>query len=54
VVDENNIPLIGAVVKLEGIAIGNKIDMDGRFILQKMPFGLYTILVIYVSFEKKV
>lgn len=54
VVDESNLPLIGAVVKLEGTEVGARTDLDGKFVLKNIEHGTYTLAVSYVSYDKKV
>ncbi len=53
VVDESNMPLIGAIVKLEGTAIGASTDIDGKFLIKNIPFGTYTLIASYTSYDKK-
>lgn len=46
-------PLIGANVVLEGASRGAATDIEGEFVIEKVPAGTYTILISYVSYEKK-
>lgn len=54
VVDEKNVPITGAIVKLDGTAIGASSDFDGKYLLKNIPIGNYTLSISYVSYDKKV
>ena len=44
--------LIGASVYLKGTEIGTNSDIDGNFILFDVPNGNYTIVVMFIGYEK--
>jgi outer membrane receptor protein involved in Fe transport len=54
VIDEKGEVLIGASVLLEGTTTGVKTDLDGRFTLRNLEDGKYSIVISYVSYEKKI
>jgi outer membrane receptor for ferrienterochelin and colicins len=43
VVDENNSPLAGAAVSVEGTVLGAATDLDGYFVIEKIPPGQFTL-----------
>lgn len=45
--------LIGVPVILEGTSIGTVTDLDGRYLLNKVPVGTWNLLVKYVGYESK-
>ena len=52
----NGSPLIGANVMLKGTSLGAATDTDGRYSIDKIPLGDYTLSASYMgfkSFEKK-
>jgi outer membrane receptor protein involved in Fe transport len=50
-VDDNNGPLIGVNVYLEGTTYGAATDMDGNFAIVNIPAGEYTMVVGYVGYR---
>ena len=38
-------PLIGATVRLEGTSLGGITDMDGKFTINGIPKGVYTVVI---------
>lgn len=44
-------PLIGATVRLEGTSLGGITDMDGKFTINGIPKGVYTVVISYVSYK---
>ncbi len=50
VVDENNLPLIGATVLLKINNKGTITDLDGRYLIQGIPAGSYQIEISYTGF----
>jgi hypothetical protein len=44
-------PLIGANVILDGTEYGSATDMDGSFVIPKVPEGSYNLIVSYVGYE---
>ncbi len=52
--DENNIPLTGATVKIEGTLLGARTDIDGHYVIKNIEPGKYNIEVSYISYEKKI
>ena len=52
----NGSPLIGANVILKGTSLGAATDTDGRFSIDNIPMGEYTLSASYMgfkSFQKK-
>lgn len=43
-------PLMGAMIKVEGTALGAVADMDGRFVIRGLKKGTCTLEVSYISF----
>jgi len=52
VVDENNIPLLGVSILVEGTSIGTTTDFDGNYSIS-VPEGANTLVVSYVGYETK-
>jgi TonB-dependent receptor len=48
---KEEIPFANVVV--EGVGIGTSTDIEGNFILQNIPVGVYSISVTYISYKKK-
>ncbi len=46
-----NEPLIGAVINIEGTALGAAADFDGNFVIENVPAGTYTLIASYVAYE---
>ena len=44
-------PVIGASVSIEGTTIGTSTDLDGKFLLQDLPQGNYTVRISFLSFK---
>ena len=51
VVDGNdNYPLIGATVRIEGTGLGAVTDLNGNYTIKNVPDGTYTVVISYVSY----
>ena len=50
----NNEPLVGANVLIVGTSIGTAADIDGKFTIQNIPVGKYSLKVIYVGYKKSI
>ncbi|MBP7497216.1 MAG: TonB-dependent receptor [Bacteroidales bacterium] len=48
--DEKNEPVIGAIVKIENTIIGTVTDIDGKYLLDKLDPGKYTLVFSIVGF----
>lgn len=46
--------IIGASAVIEGTAIGAAADIDGNFIIPKVPAGTHSLVITFVSYQKKV
>lgn len=46
--------LIGVSVQIEGTSIGAATDFEGKYIINNVPVGTYTLLVSYISYNKKI
>ena len=46
-----NEPIMFATVAVSGTTLGTTTDLDGQYILEDLPVGLYTIAVSYVGYE---
>ena len=44
-------PVIGASVSIEGTTIGTSTDLDGKFLLQDLPQGNYTVRISFLSLK---
>lgn len=44
-------PIIGANVSLEGTTTGSSVEVDGSFIINKVPVGTFNVLVSFVSYK---
>ena len=47
----NGSPLIGANVILKGTSLGAATDTDGRFSINNIPLGEYTLSASYLGFK---
>ena len=47
----NGSPLIGANVILKGTSLGAATDTDGRFSIDNIPMGEYTLSASYLGFK---
>lgn len=47
-------PLIGVNVLIKGTSFGASTDIDGKFRINNVPAGAFTIEVSYIGYEKKV
>lgn len=45
--------LPGANVFIEGTSIGTATDLDGKFLLNQVPPGIYTVIVKYIGYKEK-
>jgi TonB-dependent receptor len=45
--------LVGANVSLEGTSLGASTDLDGKYIINKVPVGSYTVAVRYIGYLEK-
>ena len=48
---EENMPIIGANIYLEGSGLGTISDIDGRFTLTGLPEGDQVLVVSYISYR---
>lgn len=48
---EDNLPVIGATVMVEGTSIGTSTDLDGNFLLKNVPADAKTLVVSYIGME---
>jgi len=46
-------PLVGANVFIENSGFGATTDKEGRFVIQSMSDGIYTLLCSYIGYEKE-
>ena len=44
-------PLIGANILLLGTNLGNASDLDGTYMISNIPFGRYTLKVMFIGYE---
>tara|TARA_B100000963_G_scaffold191970_2_gene167040 strand:- start:2218 stop:5244 length:3027 start_codon:yes stop_codon:yes gene_type:complete len=51
VTDENNEPIIGASVKINELSIGSSTDLEGQFLITKIPSGNYEVTVSGVGYN---
>ncbi|MDC7996528.1 TonB-dependent receptor [Gilvibacter sediminis] len=51
VIDEKNIPILGASVLLEGTSQGAQTDIDGKYRITDITPGSYNLVVSYLGFE---
>lgn len=51
--DKEGMPLPGASVFLSGTTFGDISDKYGAYSFKNLPYGIYTVVVTYVSFEKQ-
>ncbi len=49
----NNEPIIGSVVMIDGTTIGVQTDFDGNYIISNLNPGTYKLVFKYVSYETK-
>ena len=49
---ETRTPLPGANVIIEGTSLGAATDLEGRFIIMRIPPGRYTLRVIFIGYQK--
>ena len=47
----NGSPLIGANVILKGTSLGAATNTDGRYSIDQIPIGEYTLLASYLGFK---
>ena len=52
VVDENNQPMVGVSVYLEGTVRGVQTDLKGAFTIKDIPSGAYRLVISQVGFQK--
>ena len=48
---DNNDPLIGANVIVQGTSMGAATDVDGHYTIQNVPVGAITITITYIGYE---
>jgi TonB-dependent receptor len=46
-------PLFGANVWLKGYSLGSASDMEGRYVISKIPSGSYILTVRYIGYQEK-
>ncbi len=51
---DDKLPLIGVNVVIKGSSLGSSSNLDGRYLLNKIPTGTYQVEVTYLGYEKKV
>ncbi len=51
VVDENRRPLVGANIYLEGTILGASTDETGKFFIEKIPPGTFTLVVSMIGYQ---
>ncbi len=49
---ETGDPLIGANVYLDGMPLGAASDLEGRFVIPRVPEGMYTVIVSVVGYAE--
>lgn len=49
--EEDNSPMAGALVMMEGTNYGTRTNMDGKFSLEKVANGSYVLIVKYLSYN---
>lgn len=47
----NNEPIIGANIIIQGTQNGTVSDLDGNFILEDIPIGLYNLTISFIGYE---
>ena len=47
---EDNTPLMGATIRIEGTGLGAVSDLDGKYTIANIPAGTYTVVVSYISY----
>lgn len=50
---DNNEELIGATIAVQTTSFGTVTDLDGKFLIDHVPVGTYTLKVSYVGYESK-
>ena len=45
--------LPGANVSLEGTSLGASTDLEGKYVINKVPVGSYTVIVRYIGYQEK-
>ncbi len=50
---KNKEAIIGATVLIEGTTLGSATDVEGNFVISKVPAGAYKLLLSYVSYKSK-
>ena len=48
---ETGEPIIGAAVMIDGTSIGTSTDLDGYYVIRKVPAGTHTLKVNSISFD---
>jgi len=43
--------IIGATVRIEGTSLGTATDLYGRYMIQQIPEGVYTVSITYIGYE---
>jgi len=51
---DDKLPLIGVNVVIKGSSLGSSSNLDGRYLLSKIPVGTYQVEVTYLGYEKKI
>lgn len=54
VVDENNLPLVGATVKVQNSGLGAETDGSGEFLILNVDVGSYTLEIRYVGYATQI
>ena len=54
IIDASNSELLpGAVIKIQGTNKGTATDLDGKYILEDVKPGIYTIVISYIGYDTK-
>jgi len=51
--EKTNEPLVGATVMLERTTTGTVTDFDGKYAIESVPPGTYTLRCSFISYETK-
>ena len=52
--DKTGEALVGAAISVVGAKLGTTTDLDGKFSIQNVPAGLYSLRVLYSGYAQKV
>jgi len=55
VLDQENLqPLIGVNILIKGTTLGAATDVNGQYVVKKVPVGIYQLIFTYMGYEKKI